>query len=192
MSKPLSPEKESLLISQLSTNPEAFQPLYEQYFPRVFAYTAYRVATRQETEDMTATIFMKVIQSIHQFEYRGVGSFAMWLFRIAHNEIQQHYRETYRHNTIPLDELPDIASHDLLPDESLARKEQFSQLREALLTLSPRRQEIIRLRYFGGLRNQDIAKVLGLDERTVASHLSRGLDDLKSFYREEAKVLYEE
>lgn len=179
----LSPDQERALIAQIAKNPQAFHPLYEQYFPRVFAYVAYRVDTRQEAEDLTSIIFMKVIQSIEQFDYRGAGSFGLWLFRIAHNAVQHHYRQSYRHGTISLDDLPDLDSGELSPDEALARKEQFLHLRQALQTLAPRRQEIISLRYFGGLRNQEIAQILSLDERTVASHLSRGLDDLKARYQ---------
>lgn len=181
----LSPDEERALILQMPENPEAFRPLYQHYFPRVFAYTAYRVGSRQEAEDLTATIFMKVIQSIGGFEYRGDGAFATWLFRITHNVIQQHYRSLYRREVIPLDELPEIESGDFLPDEAFARKERFAQLRQALMALSPRRQEIISLRFFAGLRNQEIAAVLALDERTVASHLSRGLEDLKQHYQRE-------
>jgi DNA-directed RNA polymerase specialized sigma24 family protein len=46
-----------------------------------------------------------------------------------------------------------------------------------------RRREIVALRYFGGLRNQEIAAVLGLGERTVAAHLSRALRDLHAAYQ---------
>jgi DNA-directed RNA polymerase specialized sigma24 family protein len=56
--------------------------------------------------------------------------------------------------------------------------EQFLNLRCLIGTLSPRRQEIITLKFFGGLRNREIALMLALDERTVASHLCRGLEDL--------------
>jgi RNA polymerase sigma-70 factor (ECF subfamily) len=181
----LSPNQERALVLQVSKNPEAFRPLYRQYYPRVFAYVAYRVGTKQEAEDLTATIFMKVIEAIGGFEYRGAGTFAAWLFRIAHNEVQQFYRTLYRRDTVLLDDLPEIESGELLPDEAFARKEQFARLREALMMLSPRRQEIITLRFFGGLRNQEIAAVVGLDERTVASHLSRGLEDLKQVYQQE-------
>jgi RNA polymerase sigma factor (sigma-70 family) len=52
-------------------------------------------------------------------------------------------------------------------------------------TLSPRRQEIIRLRFFAGLRNQEIAAVLGLDERTISAHLCRALEDLQAKYSHE-------
>lgn len=174
------------LVFQMVENPDSFQRLYHHYFPRVFAYVAYRIGTKQEAEDLTATIFMKVIESLSRFEYRGTGSFATWLFRIAHNEVQQFYRLLQRRATVPLDDLPEIASAESLPDEAFARKEQFVRLREALLTLSPRRQEIITLRFFGGLRNQEIATVLALDERTVASHLYRGLEDLKHILEQES------
>ena len=70
------------------------------------------------------------------------------------------------------------------PDALLLQKERFLRLQEMLHTLSPRRQEIISLRFFGGLRNQEIAEVLGLSEKTVASHLCRGLDDLQTKYRQ--------
>jgi RNA polymerase sigma-70 factor (ECF subfamily) len=188
MQNPLSPDEEHTLLLQIRTTPDAFQALYRHYFPRVFAYTAYRVGSKQDAEDLTAAIFVKLIQAITHFEYRGAGSFATWLFRIARNEVQQHYRAQYRRATTPLDDLPDIESTDLPPDEVFNRKQQFLRLHEFILTLSPRRQEIITLRYFGGLRNQEIAAVLSLDERTIASHLSRGLDDLKQLYQKEDSI----
>ena len=53
--------------------------------------------------------------------------------------------------------------------------------------LPERRREIITLRFYGELRNQEIAEVLGLDVRTVASHLSRGLRDLHALWVAEAE-----
>jgi RNA polymerase sigma-70 factor (ECF subfamily) len=134
---------------------------------------------------------LRVLKAVQNFEYRGEGSFAAWLFRIAYNQLQQFYRMEQRKGTVPLDELPEIASHDLLPDEAFARKEQFARLQAGLSSLSPRRQEIIMLRFFGELRNQEIAVVLGLDERTVASHLSRGLEDLQHKYQQKDILSYE-
>ena len=49
----------------------------------------------------------------------------------------------------------------------------------------PRRREIVLLRFASGLRNQEIARVLNLDERTVASHLCRALEDLQQQYQRE-------
>ena len=74
---------------------------------------------------------------------------------------------------------------EMLPENVLLQKEQLAHMRGMLATLSPRRQEVLTLKFFGELQNWEIAKVLGLDERTVASHLCRGLEDLHRKYSEE-------
>lgn len=173
------------LLQKIHTEPEAFRQLYRHYFPRVYAYVAYRVGRRQDAEDITAEVFIKVVEGLKRFEYRGTGSFAAWLFRIAHNHISQFYRDPHVHQQISLDELPDVAVDTLSPDQALMRREQFAHLFGLIMALPPRRQEIITLKFFAGLRNQEIAAVLNLDERTVASHLSRALDDLRSQYEPE-------
>lgn len=175
---------EESLIKQAQQNPEYFRLLYRRYFPRVYAYIAYRVRRVQDAEDITADVFMKVAQNFAQFEYRGEGSFTAWMFRIAHNTVMQFHR----HNDvalIPIEDLPEIADHVLLPDQALQRKEQFAHLSAMIALLPNRRREVVTLRFFGGLRNNEIAEVLQLDERTVAAHLSRALQDLRQLVEQE-------
>ena len=77
----------------------------------------------------------------------------------------------------------------LLPTDHTLQKEKFDYLRQLIGRLSPRRQEIVTLKFYGGLRNTEIAQVLGLDERTVASHLCRALNALHSMYLDESPLL---
>lgn len=184
MPKPLSANEERALIADIPDNPEAFRILYRQYFSRIFAYVAYRVGRRQDAEDITADVFMLVVEKIHQFEYRGEGSFAAWLFRIASNALQQFYRSNRKQSMIAFDDLPEIESGSATPDETMIRKERFARLQKMIATLSPRRQEVILLKFFAGLRNQEIAQVMNLDERTIASHLCRGIEDLQKKYEQ--------
>ena len=180
-------DHEEQLVLRSQHTPEAFRELYRHYFPRVYRYVAYRIRREQDTEDVVAEIFMQVVKALHRFEYRGEGSFSAWLFRIAHNQVNQFFRQTgHGEEPVPLDELPEIQSHHLAPDQALVRKEQFARLSAHIALLPSRRREIITLRFFGGLRNREIAQVLRLDERTVASHLSRGLADLRREYQMEA------
>lgn len=184
MPESLSPEAEQTAIIQVQRGQrEAFRPLYRHYLPRVYAYVAYRVASREDAEDLTADIFLNVLRALEGFNYRGRGSFAAYLFRSAHNAVQQHYREQQRNpQALVLDALPEIASTEVNPDDALQRQEAYAHLRACIDTLPARRQEIVRLRFFAGLRNQEIAEVLHLNEKTVASHLSRALDDLRRLY----------
>ena len=176
-------DREKQLVLHSQQNPEAFRELYRHYFPRVYAYVAYRVRREQDAEDVVADVFMQVVKNLHRFEYRGEGAFTAWLFRIAINQVNQFYR----HNDEPLalDDVPEIQAHQLAPDQAVLRKEQFLQLSQLIATLPPRRREIVTLKFYGGLRNREIARVLKLDERTIASHLSWALNDLRRKYQPE-------
>jgi RNA polymerase sigma-70 factor (ECF subfamily) len=179
----LDPEQEQILVDQARTQPEAFRTLYNAYFPRVYAYVAYRVARVEDAEDLVSDIFLKSVERFHQFESRGIGSFAAWLFRIAHNQVQDFYRRHRRlDDQLQLEALLNLQDSAPQPDAVLVQKEQFAHLRRLISTLSPRRQEVISLKFFGRLRNREIADILGLDERAVASHLCRALEDLHQKY----------
>lgn len=187
----LSDHEEQQLLEQVHQQPDAFRQLYRAYFPRVFAYVAYRVGSKQDSEDLVADIFLKVLENINGFDYRGAGSFRAWLFRIAQNHVNQFYRNRNKAQLIPLDDLPTMSDNSLSMDKQLVSKEQFQHLRSLIENLSPRRQEIIRLRYFAGLRNQDIAQLIGIHEKSVASHLSRALDDLQQYYEQSGEKSHE-
>lgn len=183
MQNRLNPDQERSTLAVARTDPEAFRAIYEHYLPRIYAYVCYRLPRRQDAEDLVSDTFLKAVKGLDTFEWRGDGSFSAWLFRIASNLITDYYRRGDQARLeISLDELPEIAPDNLLPHETTRQKEKFIYLRELIGFLSPRRQEVIRLKFFGGLRNNEIAEVLELDERTVASHLCRGLEDLHRRY----------
>jgi RNA polymerase sigma-70 factor (ECF subfamily) len=170
-------------VEKAQNDPLAFRHLYDSYFSRVYAYVSYRVGRIQDAEDMTSEIFLKAMEGITRFEWQHENSFAGWIFRIAHNTVNDYYRKNNPvDEPLSLEELPELRASVLLPEDALLRKEKFAQLRRLIYALPSRRQEVILLKFFGGLRNQEIATVLGLDERTVASHLSRALVSLHRKY----------
>lgn len=166
-------------------NPKAFTRLYQHYLPDVYAYAAARIGTATDAEDVVSTIWLKVVAGLPHFEYRGEGSFRAWLFSIAWRCVTDHFRQRRADLPILLEDVPDIASSELPPDEALSLKEQFLHLQACIRQLSPRRQEIVLLKFYGGLRNREIATILQLDERTVAAHLCRALEDLQRHYQQE-------
>lgn len=171
---------EARLVARARRDPEAFRELYRAYFPRVYAYVAYRVGTVHDAEDVVSETFLRAVEKLDRFEDRGDGSFGAWLFRIAHNLVSDYRRRQKRRGEpVPLEELPDLEDAGEGPEAAAERKEQFLRLRKMIETLSPRRQEVITLKFYGGLRNREIARVLGIDQRVVASHLCRGIEDLQ-------------
>ena len=187
----LSDAEEKQLLNHIHSDPDVFRQLYRAYFPRVFSYVAYRVGSKQDTEDLVSEIFIKVLKHIGSFEYRQSGSFRAWIFRIAHNHVNQFYRQHHKTIHIPLDDIPTVVDTNQSVDGQVISKEQFQHLRQLIDTLSPRRQEIIRLRYFAMLRNQEIAELIGIHEKSVASHLSRAIADLQGLYEQEGEPIHE-
>lgn len=180
----MTPTQERDFIRQAQRDPRAFAPLYDRYFPRVHAYVCYRVYDPHDAEDLIADVFCQAIAHLKRFKWRSVHSFSAWLFGIAHNRVVDYIRQRKRAGGVlePQEDPAKWADRSLMPEEALAQQEAFQQMRALIATLSPRRQEVITLRFYGGLRNKQIARVLGLDERTVAAHLCRALRDLERQY----------
>lgn len=180
-------EYEKDLVRRASHDPKAFRTLYELYFNRVYSYVATRVDHHQDAEDLVSDIFVQIIEGLDRFNNRYEFSFAAWVFTIARNTVIDFYRKRSRTvQEMALTTVNDLPTFKFDPAAVLIERENHSELRTLLQYLPGRRREVVMLRYFGGLRNQEIAAIMGIDERTVASHLSRGLKDLYKAYVKEA------
>lgn len=175
MKRQLDPGQEARLVQQAQHDPTQFAPLYQAYVGRVYAYVAYRLKHQQESEDLTATIFMQVLRRLPQYDVTR-GSFSAWLFGITRHAVLDYWR---RNHKSPLPDVAENVPSEISPEHQLIRAEQGDYMRRLIAQLPDRRQEVVILKFFSGLRNKEIAAVLDLDERTVASHLHRALDDLK-------------
>lgn len=157
--------------------------LYEELFPRIYSYVSYRLGSVGQTEDVVSTVFLHAAEKYPQFRWHHNQSFNAWIFRIAKNAISDFHRKQHREELpIGIDALPEIVSHDAPIEEQMLVKERFKLLRELIGSLAPRAQEVITLRFFGALSNQEVASVLNIDQRSVSSYLSRGLRDLEEKY----------
>ena len=176
-------DPEAALVRAAIEGADGLRDLYRRYMPRVYAYVAYRVGSRQDAEDVVSETFLRVAKDLRRFRYRGQGSFAAWLFRIVNNLVADQGRKRKRAGPfVPLEAAGELVDTAELPGDDLERQQEFEELRALVATLPPQRQKVVLLRFFGELRNREIAKVLGLDERTVASHLSRGIQELHHKY----------
>src|SRR3990170_1083234 len=63
---------------------EAWDELYDTYFPKMYRYLYIRIGDRDVAEELAAEVFEQACRGVHRFRYRGVP-FASWLYRVAHN-----------------------------------------------------------------------------------------------------------
>ena len=55
------------LIATARTDPDAFAVLYQQHYEAVYRYCVHRLFDRSAAEDVTSTVFLKVVESFHRF-----------------------------------------------------------------------------------------------------------------------------
>jgi len=79
---------------------------------------------------------------------------------------------------VSIDDLPEIESNSILPEEAIERQELFEELQSMIKRLPNSQADIVTMRFFTGMRNKEIAQVLDISEKTVASNLYRGLRNL--------------
>ena len=92
---PSDPFDELSLVERARTDRDAFAELYRLYLPRIYAFAYRRCGSRPLAEDVTAATFEEALRSLPSFVAKG-GGFGPWLFRIAANEIVDHYRADER------------------------------------------------------------------------------------------------
>jgi len=163
------------ILARARENPEAFVKLYRMHYDAVFRYCAHRLFDRTAAEDITSDVFLKAIENISCF--RGTEKqFGNWLYTIATNAVNNYLRKTVRQKSL-LKTAYEQANNQLADRGVLS--ERLALLKEAMLTLKPRYQTIITLRFFENLKLTEIAEVLGSSPGTVRSQLARGLARLR-------------
>jgi RNA polymerase sigma-70 factor (ECF subfamily) len=158
-----------------------YADLYRQYLPRILNYVRLRVDGEDLAQDLTAAVFERAVSRQHTLRQRG--AFGAWLFQIARTTVAGYYRQ--RQPAVALELADEKQAPDPSPPEAVMRRQELDRLQAALSTLSQREQEIIRLKFGGGLGNQEIAKVLRLRAGHVAVILYRALRKLRVRLEEE-------
>jgi RNA polymerase sigma-70 factor (ECF subfamily) len=154
----LSAEEESSLVARAKQGDEAaISQLYRQYAPGIYGYIACRVRDPATADDLTSEVFLRALEGLAQFEYRGIAISA-WLYRIAHDRMADHFRRQARRPTIPLvDEL--LPVQDGIDQEVDARL-QAEQVGRAMERLTAEQHQVILLRFVAGFKLDEIAYVM--------------------------------
>lgn len=179
--------KEEQLITEIKENPGQFRLVYDEHYQKIFNYCFKRTKDFDASKDIASETFLKAFININKFRWKGV-SLQSWLYRIATNEINLHYRSKKYRPTL-LTEIgnsqPVISKQsDLLKEKEdaeheMERHKEFNKVQEEITKLPIKYQEVITLKYFEQLKIKEISNILDKPEGTIKSLLSRGLNLLK-------------
>jgi RNA polymerase sigma-70 factor (ECF subfamily) len=156
-------------------DPSALDFLYVRYADDVCGYVQSIVRDRFEAEDITQTLFSKLLTKIRRYEQREVP-FSAWILRVARNAALDHLRSQ---RMVPVEE---VRVSDAGQDE--IRFDRYSSLRDALAQLPEDQREVLMLRHIAGLTPLEIARHMDKTESSVHGLHHRGRGTLQAALRE--------
>lgn len=149
---------------------QAREELFRRYSPRLLALCLRYTRDRSQADDLLQDAFIKVFDRIGRFRWQGSGSLYSWMARVTLNLFfdKARRRRLLRETDIgPLEEtLPEPNYEETLqvPPERL----------QAMISgLPDRYRTVFQLYCVDHLSHKEIARVLGIQERTSSADLSR-------------------
>ena len=122
-----------------------------------------------ESNDLAQEVFIKVYYHLHTF--RGESTFSTWLYRVAANVLNSHFRKRRVRSWLPLGDLEQTDEVDGIED----RDDRLRELLAKLPRLSSQERQVVILRGLQELSVADAAQILGTSENVVkvAYHSAR-------------------
>ena len=166
-------------------NPEAFQLLFDRYWKKLFVY-AYKALNHPEAcEDAVQEVFINLWERKEKLEISNLKGF---LFQSVKNKIANHVRRT-KFTRDHLDVISSASLTDNSTENIIAYRETEHFIHSAIEQLPVRCREVFYLSRFERLNNQQIATKLNLSIRTVETHISNALKNLRHTLRDTAATL---
>lgn len=168
-----------------------FENIYESFRPKIHRYLIHMVGD-YEAEDLTQKVFIKISQALENF--RGEAGISTWLYRIATNAAIDRVRSPSFRRAVQDHAAEDLIAGDdseiedrnawtgevtPLVEPQIYRKEMNECILSFVLNLPEKYRAVLVLSEFEGLRNREIAEILGLSLDTVKIRLHRAREKLQ-------------
>lgn len=156
---------------------DAFEAIYKATSGFVFNVSLRVVNNRQEAQEVTQDVFVKIYHSLKEFEFRS--SFSTWAYRIAVNTALNACKRSSKHDRRrqDLESVIDTRAAAVDSQDELIKKDEQQQARatlESLLArLNPDQRACIVLREIEGFSYEEISRTLRINLNTVRTRLKR-------------------
>jgi RNA polymerase sigma-70 factor (ECF subfamily) len=178
---------EQTLVEQAKTDKEAFGELYRRYVEKIYNYIYYRTGNREDAEDLTARVFQRALKHVVTYEDKGLP-FTAWLYRIAHNLVANHHRDSSKRSFVSLDEIGEWRNTNHGPETLMQMVENEDRLLQAIRRLPQERQDLVIFKFLNRMPNSEIGAIMGRSEGAVKSLYHRTLLALREDLGEDFAV----
>ncbi len=157
---------------------DAWDELIDLYGGRLYNLALHFAGSREEAEDLTQEIFLRLHQNLRQ--YRGDCPLASWALRLSRNLCIDHYRRLRQERrSVWVSE--EILAHIPGADDVQARaqwREEIEAVHSTLREMPEDLAEVVLLRDLQGWSLEEVSSFLDIPVGTVKSRLHRARLDL--------------
>jgi RNA polymerase sigma factor (sigma-70 family) len=174
------PRPDEMLAEQVAGgDPAALRALYQRHQAPTFHYLLRMTRDRELARDLTQDTFAQVWRKAGTFDLAG-RRFRGWLFTIALNLTRSELsRRRHRSAHLGPEWLEVVASDAPCPFTLLAQREQQGRLARAVAGLTPRLEEVVRLRIYRQLSYGEITAITGVSEMALKLRYHRAVARLR-------------
>ena len=156
--------------------------LFERYKRPLYGFF-YGLNREQELcEDLVQNTFFRILKYRHLF--RGEGDFKAWMFHIARNVNNDHYRKSKVNLKDDLEKWQERLSHGENRSTEMQQEEEHQMLSMAMDRLPVDKREILLLSKYQEKKYHEIGEILGCTEGAVKVKVFRALQELKVIYKQ--------
>lgn len=179
MSAPGKTEPTEAISRAQAGDAEAWGELYREYAPAIFRFCRRALPTREDAEDATMEIFMKVRDKLVQYDARR--PFTAWLYKVSANHCWDLLRRRKIRQDKETDDLENVPLEHPEPSqlEQLIEQRTSEEVRRALDKLGTRARMALVLRYYSDMSYDEIADALGVRRAFVGVVLLRARHELR-------------
>ena len=179
MSAPGKPEPIEVIGRARTGDAEAWGELYREYAPAIFRFCRRALPTREDAEDATMDIFMKLKDKLVQYDQ--TRSFTAWLYKVAANHCWDMLRRRKTRQDKETEDLENVPLEHPDPNQldKLIQERTGEEVRRALDKLGPRARMALVMRYYSDMSYDEIADSLGVRRAFVGVVLLRARHELR-------------
>lgn len=177
-SKENSAARERELFDRLKRDPKVIGEVYDAYADRLYGFLMKRCGHKETAEDIVSRTFTKLLESRETLEWRG-ATLGAWLFRVSSNALADHWRSASHRleSDLNIEEWDPPADDD--PAWNAEIRLEGEKLRALMKELAARDQEVLDLKFYGGLETAEIAAALSISPNHAAVLLYRAIGRLR-------------
>ncbi len=157
----------------------AFCQLVEAHYKPLFNYATTFTSNRELIKDTLQDLFIQIWE---KRESLRIQYLTVYLLRSIRNNLFQSFRENH-YQSVPIDESIHDQADDFTMESSLIFEETDSEtklrIKEAIANLPKRQKEVIFLKYYQGLSNEQIADLIQVNRQSVANFLHKAIQNLR-------------